>query len=210
MKVNPELIKYVQKHVFPFYEEHVSCHDIKHIEYVIRRSLEFAKRANDENINLDMAYTIAAYHDLGNAYDRKTHEKISAQMLRDDKQLDKFFTPEQKQDMAIAVEDHRASANHTPRNIYGKIVSSADRHTTLEDFMDKMYKHNLKHNPQYDLDELIEESRKFALVKFGENGYANAKMFFQDAEYERFISETIRVAKDPEEFRVRFMKINGL
>ena len=38
--------------------------------------LKFAKIVQD--INVDMVYTIAVYHDLGHHIDKKNHEKISS------------------------------------------------------------------------------------------------------------------------------------
>lgn len=80
-----------------------------------------------EDINYDMVYVIAAYHDLGHHIDADNHEKVSAELLLEDNQLKEFFTIEQTQTMADAVYDHRASLEGEPRSIYGKIVSSADR-----------------------------------------------------------------------------------
>lgn len=78
-------------------------------------------------ISTDMMYAIAAFHDLGLQEDRKTHHLVSGRIVREDERLRKEFTPEQIETMAQAVEDHRASSDHEPRSIYGKIVAEADR-----------------------------------------------------------------------------------
>ena len=54
-------------------------HGLEHTEYVINRSLNFANRI--DNINYEMVYVIAAYHDVAHHIDAKNHEILSAQML---------------------------------------------------------------------------------------------------------------------------------
>ena len=64
--------------------------NLEHISYVIDRSLMFA--SNQDDINYDMVYVIAAYHDIGHYIDAKNHEKVSADMLLEDMNLRMFFT----------------------------------------------------------------------------------------------------------------------
>ncbi len=123
MGINEELKKYIERYILPSYEKNDLGHNLDHIKYVIERSMKFASRVPD--INYDMVYTVAAYHDIGHYVDAKNHEKISSEMLLADKQLRNFFTEEQIETMAEAVYDHRASLEYEPRNIYGKIVSTA-------------------------------------------------------------------------------------
>ena len=71
----------------------ISGHGIDHVMYVIDRSFRFAK--NIDNINLNMVYTVTAYHDVGHSIDAKRYEEISGQILLDDKELRKYFTGEE-------------------------------------------------------------------------------------------------------------------
>ena len=48
--------------------------------------------------------------------------------------------------MSEAVEDHRSSLENDPRSIYGKIVSSADRNTSVEVTLKRCYSYNKKQN----------------------------------------------------------------
>ena len=123
-EVNPELKRYIEENVFPEYEKNDEGHGIEHIWSVVRRSLKFAKQVSD--INEEMVYVIASYHDIGVSIDRKHHEKVSADILRRDDKLKEFFDEEKIEIMAGAVEDHCASVEGEPRSIYGKIVSSAE------------------------------------------------------------------------------------
>ena len=59
--MNQELINYIETNIFPRYEKYYS-HGMIHISNVMKNVLTLAKEYNlDEN----MCYTIAAYHDLG-------------------------------------------------------------------------------------------------------------------------------------------------
>ena len=178
MNINNKLKEYIEGNIFTSYERNDEGHNLKHIKYVIDRSLKFASTI--ENINYDMVYTIAAYHDIGHYIDAKNHEKVSADMLLNDKKLRDFFTEEEIQIMSEAVYDHRASMEGEPRSIYGKIVSSADRNVLIEEPLRRTYSYRLEHNPDDTLDSIIEESRIHLVNKFGKKGYASEKMYFED------------------------------
>lgn len=122
--MNNELVQYIENEIFLLYNRNEEGHGINHIKTVIKRSLELAK---DYDVDIDMVYTIASYHDLGHYIDRKTHEIISAEIFMKDEKIRQWFTDEQRSIIKEAIEDHRASSNHEPRTIYGKIVSTADR-----------------------------------------------------------------------------------
>ena len=93
MKINNELKNYIEKNIFPSYSKNDLGHNIDHINYVIERSLKFANEVPD--INYDMVYTIAAYHDIGHYIDAKNHEKVSSEMLLADTKLKDFFSDEE-------------------------------------------------------------------------------------------------------------------
>lgn len=95
--IREELKKYIVKE----YKKNDIGHGIDHINYVINRSLLFAKQL--DNINMEMVYVIAAYHDIGHHIDAKNHEKVSADILLKDKKLQEFFTDEEINIMSIAV-----------------------------------------------------------------------------------------------------------
>ena len=81
--INPQLIEYIENDIFPLYNRNEEAHGINHIKTVIRRSLEIAK---GYNVNLNIVYTIAAYHDIGHYIDNAKHEIISAQIFMQDKE----------------------------------------------------------------------------------------------------------------------------
>lgn len=208
MKINKELKKYIEDKILPRYNANDKGHGIDHIMYVIDRSLRFAK--NIENINLNMVYIIASYHDIGHSIDAKNHEEVSAQILLADKELRKYFTEEEIIIMSEAVADHRASLEYEPRSIYGKIVSSADRNTNLEVPFKRTYEYRKKHYGNMSLKQIMDESYEHLLDKFGEKGYANEKMYFEDIEYKKFLDELGKLLANRSEFDRRYIQINGL
>jgi len=212
INIDKRLEEYIENVILPFYEEKVKCHATKHVRYVIRRSLEFAKQVKDQSINFDMVYATAAFHDIGNSKDRTSHHIIGAEMFLADKVIPQFFSPEQMQIISQAIQDHRASTKHEPRNIYGKIVSSADRMTSVDEHMITTYKHHEKYNPNYESDRetMIAECLQFTIDKYCDNGYAVTKIYFKDPENEKFLKELGELCKNKTRFKQRFLKANGL
>ena len=196
MKINENLKKYIEENVFPEYSKNEPAHNIEHIKYVINRSFKFADTV--PNINYDMVYTIAAYHDIGHHIDPKKHEIISGEIMSKDENLKKFFSVEELKIIKEAIEDHRASSNHEPRSIYGKIVSTADRNNTVEACLRRSYSYNKKLHPEYDDEQIYEDCHFHLNDKFGENGYA--KFFFKDEEYENFLKDIRELLSDKNRF----------
>ncbi len=206
--MNVNLEKYLEEVIMPRNDLNDLGHNRDHINYVRRRSRKFA--SNIEDINMDMVDTIATYHDIGHSIDAKNHEKVSADILASDEHLKEFFTEDEIKIMAEAVEDHRASKESVPRSIYGQIVSSADRNTSVEQSLKRTYSYRLKHMSNASIDEIIEESRKHLIDKFGVSGYATCKMYFKDNEYEEFLSDIQELLSNYEEFRKIYIEVNGI
>lgn len=206
--INIELKKYIEECIFPNYKNNDLGHGLDHIYYVINRIIQFAKKV--PNINFDMVYTIATYHDIGHYVDSKNHEQVSSIMLLEDYNLKKFFSEEELKIMADAIFDHRASLKGEPRSVYGKIVSSADRNTSINVVLMRTYEYRKKHNSNQTLEQIIEESRKHILDKFGKSGYAKDKIYFEDKDYETFLKEICLLAENKNKFKKIYMKVNGL
>jgi uncharacterized protein len=126
MKVNPslDLVEYIETKILPQYTQFDKAHNLQHVMHVIKDSLILA---NSCGADINMVYTVAAYHDMGLSGPRAVHHINSGKILAADAKLKKWFTPSQIMVMKEAVEDHRATASHSPRSIYGKIVAEADR-----------------------------------------------------------------------------------
>lgn len=207
-RINPDIQKHIEKNIYPIYKKNEIGHGIEHIKYVTKRSFTFAKEIEDININ--MVYVIASYHDIGHHVDAKNHEKISSEMFYADEKIKQFFTNEEAKIIKEAIEDHRASAGNEPRSIYGKIVSSADRNTSLEDIMKRAYTYRLKHSNGDSIEELILEAQKHIHKKYGSKGYAKNKMYFKDKDYDLFINEVEQICNDENKFRSKFIEVNKI
>ncbi len=197
MSINQKLKEYIEKEVFPEYDKNESGHGINHIKDVIKRSFELVEE-NKLDVNMDMVYVIAAYHDIGHHIDSKTHEIISADIMSKDKNLSKFFTEEELKTIKEAIEDHRASAKEDPRSIYGRIVSSADRNNKVEDCLRRTYTYGKKLKPDATDEELFVRAYGVLQDKFGEDGYA--KFYFKDSQYENFLMELRELLKDKDKY----------
>ena len=195
--VNENLKKYVENEILPEYQKNEEAHGRSHIEYVIKRSFELVKE-NQLSVDENMVYLIAADHDIGHHIDRKNHEKVSAEIMEKDQNLIQFFHPEQLQIIKEAIEDHRASAEEEPRSIYGKIVSSADRNSSIEQCFERTYSYGKKHTPEASDQELYERAYEVLKKKFGKDGYA--KFFFKDETYEKFLKDIRELLEDKEKF----------
>ena len=192
-KINEELKKYIEENIFPEYSKNEPAHALGHIKYVIDRSFELINE-NHLDVNPNIVYTVAAYHDIGHHINSKTHEIISADMMFKDESLKKFFNDEERQIIKEAIEDHRASAKDDPRSIYGRIVSSADRNNTVEACLRRTYTHGKKLDSNATDEELFLRAYDVLQNKFGKNGYA--KFYFKDSQYEKFLKELRELLKD--------------
>lgn len=202
MCLNEELKKYIEDNVFTEYSKNEKGHQIEHVNDVIHRCFVLSK---DINIDLNMLYVIAAYHDIGYHIDYKNHEKVSAQMMYEDKNLNEFFDKEQLRIMKEAIEDHRASLNRNPRSIYGKLISSADRNIDVDESLRRIYFYSIEHFGALNEEETIEECYKHAVEKFGKDGYV--KFFLKDKEYENYLKELHILINNKKNFIARLKKI---
>lgn len=195
--INPDLKEYIENNLFPEYSKNEEGHGINHINYVINRSFELIEQ-NDLELDSDMVYVIAAYHDIGHHIDAKNHEKVSAEIMSKDENLKRFFSEEQLKIIEEAIEDHRASSKSEPRSIYGKLVSSADRNNTVEQCLERTYTYAKKNESNLTDVQIYERAYEVLNKKFGYNGYA--KFFFKDKQYEEFLRDIRALLEDKEHF----------
>ncbi len=166
--INNELQTYCQEQILPQYDNYDRGHNRDHILTVVDGVAEFAQ---SHDADCDMLYVAAIFHDLGLVHGRETHHLSSAQMLREDHFIQRFFSAEQIDIIAEAIEDHRASSKSAPRSIYGEILSSADRIIDPETIIKRCYFHNIAKYPDGSLDENLDKIYDHIVNKYGENGY---------------------------------------
>ena len=162
------LQEYIEQTILPQYDAFDGGHKRDHAEAVIAESLRLARAHNADE---QMAYVIAAYHDLGLRFDREKHHIYSGEILMADTTLRQWFTEEQLLVMRDAVEDHRASSKNPPRTIYGAIVAEADRQIIPETVIARTMAYSAKLYPDGDFETLYARSREHLLEKYAEGGY---------------------------------------
>ena len=197
MEVNNELRKYIENNIYPLYENNYIGDGIDRVYYVIKRSEQIIEE-NDLNVDDNILFAVISYHDLRKNNDEKSHEKVSSEIMFNDEFLKDFFTEEQREIIKEAIEDQRANAENEPRNIYGKILSSASRNSSIEQTLKRSYIYGKKKNPNFSDEEIFEGAYEALLNKFGENGYA--KFYFKDSTYEKFLKDIRSLLSNKEEF----------
>ena len=206
-QVNKNLISYFEKQIFPQYKHNEEGHGIEHIKTVLHRSVQIVEH-HHLDININMLYTAVGYHDIGHHINPSIHEKISANLFTQDIYLQAFFTHKESQIIQQAIEDHRASLKKEPRNLYGKILSTADRDTSVPELFKRVYEYRLHHVPNASLTERIEEAYIHIQEKFWDTWYA--KVYLKDEAYENFLVEVRTLLADKEAFTQTFKSLNNI
>jgi uncharacterized protein len=166
--IRPELRQYIEEFIIPQYDGFDPAHRRDHVQMVIQQSLELASNLG---VREEMAYVIAAYHDVGLCEGREHHHEVSAKMMKADARLLEWFSQEDIQMMADAAEDHRASSAHAPRTIYGRIVAEADRFIDPETIIRRTVQFGLEHYPELSREEHYERMMTHLQEKYGRGGY---------------------------------------
>jgi uncharacterized protein len=166
--MNQEILHFIEKEILPQYDTFDAAHQRNHAQKVINESMVLA---SGYDVNPDMVYTIAAYHDLGLCEGRETHHLVSGAILRNDERLRQWFTSEEIEVMAQAVEDHRASATHAPRSIYGRIVAEADRNIDIDVIITRTLQYGLAHYPELDAEGHVHRAIQHLHEKYSRTGY---------------------------------------
>jgi len=204
--INNELKKYIKKNIFPIYKNNETGHGLDHINYVIERSIRFSNQV--PNIDINIVYISACFHDICHYLNKDKHEVLSAEFFYNDLNMKKYFTEDERIIIKEAIEDHRASNKNVPRSIYGKILSTADRSTSLDEFLERCYSYTMKHFPDYNLEEIIERSYNHTKEKYGKGGYA--KSYIKDDDYDIFLNEVGKIISNKELFKKRFLSANKI
>lgn len=146
-EINTELAQYIQDNIFPRYEKYYS-HGMLHINNVINNMMMLA---DYYDLDKNMAYVIACYHDIGLNIDRGNHEYESGKVLYNDLELRNYFDEDEIIIMKEAVEDHRGSRKERPRNFYGECLSDSDRDFDIETLAKRQLATSLKNYPELTL-----------------------------------------------------------
>lgn len=202
MKVNQELVEYVEREIIPRYDGFDAAHRRDHVTTVIEQSLALAE---SHNLDVNMAYAIAAYHDIGLANGREHHHSDSKRMMLADEKLLRWFTPEQIAIMADATEDHRASSKSAPRTIYGRIVAEADRVIDSETIIRRTIQYTLANHPTLNREEGYERMVEHLHEKYDYGGYL--KLWIEGSKNEARLEELRGLIAMPDKLRDIYERI---
>lgn len=200
MEINEELKQYIQGNIMTQYDaNNVGGHGREHIETVIARSFELAKTFG-LSVNPDMVYTIAAFHDIGYKVNQDEHEAVSSEMFLQDDNMARFFSEQERQTIAEAIVDHRASLEYEARSDYGKLVSSADREISVENMLKRsiLFQADKHRSEKPTVSQVIDYSYKKLSSKYGKGGYA--KMYYPDDKYQNYLQRMQEILEDKEKF----------
>ena len=199
-QVSLELKEYIKDKILTQYDQNnVGGHGKEHIETVTNRCFELMEEFN-LNLDPDMVYAIASFHDLGYRIEPDNHEDVSSIMFLDDEFMKSFFNDFQRRIIAEAIIDHRASLEYEARSDYGKLVSSADREVSVENMLKRSILFQAdKHRAENPTDlQVIDYSYKKLSSKYGKGGYA--KMYYPDAKYLAYLDTMQEILEDKSKF----------
>lgn len=203
--VSLDLMEFVEKNILPRYAAFDKAHNLTHINRVISRSLELASKIG---AHADMAYAIAAYHDLGLEGPRAVHHLTSGKILAADQRLQKWFTNEQLKIMKEAVEDHRASTSHTPRSLYGKIVAEADRDLEPSIVFRRTIEYGIDHYPEKNKEEQWQRFLSHMENKYSSHGYI--RLWLPNSPNEQNLKRIRELISAPQLLREEFDRIYAI
>lgn len=200
--VSLDLMAFIETDILPRYAEFDKAHNLTHVTRVINRSIKLAQKIGAD---VNMAYATAAYHDLGLEGPRAIHHVTSGKILAADMRLRKWFSTEQIRIMKEAVEDHRASASHAPRSIYGKIVAEADRDLEPETVFRRTIEYGIDHYPEKNKEEQWKRFCEHLENKYSAHGYI--KLWIPGSENEKSLKQIRDLIIQPARLKEIFDRI---
>lgn len=197
--INRELKEYIEREILPLYLSFDKAHNTDHAKAVIERSLTLAAHYD---VDINMVYTIAAYHDTGLKFGRELHHIHSGDILAADAFILSLFTAEQIETMCQAVEDHRASSKEAPRSIYGRIVAEADRQIDPLTVIRRTIQFGLANYPELTTEEHYARCLAHLQEKYGEGGYL--KLWIPHSANGLELAKLRAIIAQPEQLREAF------
>lgn len=193
------LKEYIESEIIPRYDNFDGAHRRDHVRSVIRQSQELSRYYD---VNPEILYTAAAYHDLGLCEGREKHHLVSGRIIREDKTLLNWFNVEEIEVIAEAAEDHRASNETPPRSIYGKIIAESDRLIDPETVIRRTVQYGFAHYPQMNREQMWERTLAHLQKKYGYGGYL--KLWIPESSNACRLEELRKIIADEKRLRSMF------
>ena len=191
--------RYIDESILPRYASFDDAHRRDHAEAVIQNSLRLASHYE---VDVNMVYAIAAYHDLGLCEGRERHHIVSGQIMMSDSKLRQWFSEDNLRVMAEAIEDHRASSGAAPRSIYGRIVAEADRDIEPLKIIKRTVQYGLGNYPELDREAQWRRAVEHLHEKYAEGGYL--KLWLPESDNAAKLRELRQIIADEDCLRQHF------
>ena len=186
MKPSEELKAYIEAEIIPRYGAFDAAHRTDHVRTVIAQSLVLA---GHYEVDADMVYAIAAYHDTGLAYGRESHQIRSGEILLGDSFMRQRVTEEQM----------------APRTIYGRIVAEADRCLDPETVIRRTIQYGTAHYPALSREGQFDRCVEHLQRKYAEGGYL--RLWIPESDNARKLAELRALIHDTARLREAFGRI---
>lgn len=193
------LKEYIESEIIPRYDNFDGAHRRDHVRSVIGQSRELSRYYD---VNPEILYAAAAYHDLGLCEGREKHHLVSGRIIREDKTLLNWFSVEEIEVIAEAAEDHRASNETPPRSIYGKIIAESDRLIDPETVIRRTVQYGFAHYPQMNREQMWERTLTHLKKKYGYGGYL--KLWIPESSNACRLEELRKIIADEKRLRSMF------
>lgn len=193
------LKEYIESEIIPRYDNFDGAHRRDHVRSVIGQSQELSRYYD---VNPEILYAAAAYHDLGLCEGREKHHLVSGRIIREDKTLLNWFSVEEIEVIAEAAEDHRASNETPPRSIYGKIIAESDRLIDPETVIRRTVQYGFAHYPQMNREQMWERTLTHLQKKYGYGGYL--KLWIPESSNACRLEELRKIIADEKRLRSMF------
>ena len=204
MPLDKPLVAYIEQEIIPRYDHFDAGHRRDHVQAVISEALRLG---TFYPVDPNMVYTAAAYHDTGLCVDRKTHHIESGRIIRADQALQQWFDEDQIEQIVQAAEDHRASSDHEPRSIYGKIIAEADRQIIPESIILRTVQYGLAHYPELDKEGHWARTCEHMAEKYDVGGYL--KLWIPESRNAEGLARLREIIHDKEKLREQFERAWG-
>lgn len=193
------LKEYAEREIIPRYASFDRAHREDHVRAVIRQALDIAERYD---VDVNILYAAAAFHDTGLTEGRERHHLVSGEIIRSDPRLPEWFSPGEIETIAQAAEDHRASAGHEPRSVYGLILAEADREIIPERIISRTVAFGMDHYPELDKEGHWSRTLEHLKAKYDYGGYL--KLYVPESPNAARLEELRGLIHDEERLRAIF------
>ena len=195
-----EIMQFVEREIVPRYDSFDAGHNRDHVHTVISQAMTLAQYYSE--VDRCLLLVAAAYHDLGLINGREHHHTDSASIIREDSRLRQWFSEDEINTITDAAEDHRASSDHEPRTIYGRIVAEADRIIDTNTIVRRALQYGMKHQPGLDREAQYNRLMDHMREKYDYGGYL--KLWIPQSDNAKRLEEFRKTLADETAFRRLF------